>query len=948
MRFRRLLIALALVSLAAPLAFAQTTGSVSGIVRDPEGGPLPGVTVTISGDKLPLGRTATTLSDGAFHFVGLLPGEYRVKAELPGLGAFEQNAIVSITKDTEIRPVLRATATAAVEVSAATPLVDTKSSDISQVTTSETLRKLPIGGSYSATFQLAPGVAENNSTAPNAGGGRQDNTFLYDGVNVTNPFFGDMFQNFTGVDIQEVNITRGGISAEYGRTGGFLVNAVTKSGTNDFHGALVIEAQPIDFVAEVKDPTLQRSRFERFRPGVNIGGPVFRDHLFFYGSANFFRVSEEGRVNRLGSTPTLLLENELPDSKRDTDEYFLKLTANPVSSMLIDASLRYRDIEATNLGIGTAAAASTGSNGKTEDIVGVASWLWSITPIWSIEAKYNHNENNNDSEPIVDLGYQPPFNAAAPYLVGQFTTGTGAGRTFIFPPAGDLDQVLGAATLVENNNFIRDEYRLQSSILASFLGGTHDIRFGASYSDNREELTRIANGWGSITVSTSSNCGPASARPCFRARYVPRQDEGQTQISDGQTWGVFVQDQATWNRFTLNLGVLLNRDEFIPNDGGKFDIVRGDFTIPNASIPTCDAAPDGAPACTYKDTVVLDFGDQIQPRIGVTYELDTRVHDKIFANYARYSNMDNQSFSRSAAPIRHLRRDTYFSATTGALITETTRGNQTNKRVLENIDPTKTDEVIFGYARPLGAGWAAEVWGMYRKIDDIIEDFPGFNRDAPFFGTGGLGNFRYGNIPGYRKYRGATIEVRKAYSDRWTLDVSYTLSRLEGNWDLDIGTSVFYSSSYIEDGPGLYVEDSFRDGILIGDRTHVAKLFATYELPTNTTVGGYFRYQSGRPWQAQGFDPANGSANMYLERAGSRRLSSWTNVDLQVTQRFPLGPVEVNVGARVGNVFNSQPALTVDQLLYIDDENTVPNEEFGRPLSYAPPRTLTLVANVSF
>jgi hypothetical protein len=158
MRFRLLFSIALLLCLAAPLVFAQTTGTMSGVVRNPEGGALPGVTVTIAGDQLPLGRTATTLSDGSFQFVGLIPGEYRLKAELPGLGAYEQNVVVSLSKDTEVRPVLRVTATAAVEVTAAIPLVDTKASDISQVTTSETLRKLPLGASYTATFQLAAGV----------------------------------------------------------------------------------------------------------------------------------------------------------------------------------------------------------------------------------------------------------------------------------------------------------------------------------------------------------------------------------------------------------------------------------------------------------------------------------------------------------------------------------------------------------------------------------------------------------------------------------------------------------------------------------------------------------------------------------------------------------------------------------------------------------------------
>jgi hypothetical protein len=944
MRIRRILVLLAIVGLATPVLLAQTTGSISGVVRNPDGSELPGATVSISGDKLPLGRSMTTLSDGSFQFAGLIPGDYRLHAELPDLGTFEQNVVVGLGKDTQVHPVLVPRATAAVEVSAALPMVDTKASDISEVTKSEEIRRLPIGGSYAATFALASGVPENTVTtvsAPNAGGGRQDNTFLYDGVNVTNPFFGDLFQDFTGFDIQEVNITRGGISPEYGRTGGFLVNAVTKSGSNSFHGGFSVEYSPVDWTADSTDPTLQRSKFERFRPGIQIGGPLWRDHLFFYGSANLNRVSEQDRVNQFGSSPGNPVENGLPDSDTDTDEYFFKLTANPTSSILIDGHYRSRDIESTNTGIGTRSEASVAQNGFTEDKVAVVSGLWTITPTWSLEAKYNHNEDNNSIEPLVDLGFQPPFNAAAPYLVGQFTTSITGGVNFVFPPAGDVSQTLGPSEgAVNDQDFIRDEFRLQTSLLANFIGATHDIRVGATYSQNREELLRVSNGWGSIIATVSStNCAGSPGNLCYRARYNPIQP---VQISDAETWGIFLQDQMTWKRFTLNLGVLLNRDEFIPNDGGKFTILRGDYTIPNASIPTCDEAPDGAPACTYLDTVTFDFGDQIQPRVGATFELDTRVHDKFYANYARYSNMDNQSFSRSAAPIRIERHDAYFHVETGALLRTVVRANQTGKRILENIDPTKTDEIIFGYARPLAPGWAAEVWGMYRYTDDIIEDFPGVNRTT-------ASGFRYGNIPGHRKYTAATVELRKAFSDRWTLDLSYTLSKLEGNWDLDgTGVAVFYSSSYINDGPGLYVEDEFRNGTLAGDRTHVAKLFAAYELPTNTNIGAYLRFQSGRPWEARQFDPVNGVALMYAEPAGSRRLESWTNLDLQVTQRILINPVEIMAGIRLGNVFDDQAVLAVDQVLYSNTSNTVANPNFGKPTLYAAPRRVTLVAGVTF
>ena len=928
MRFRRLLAALAVLCLVTPV-FAQTTGSVSGDVTGPDGAPLPGATVTISGPQMPLGRTMTSLSDGSFQFSGLIPGEYRLRAELAGLGTFEQPVIVALSRDTQVRAMLRAEATAAVEVSAAAPLVDTKATNISEVTTKEQIEKLPLARTFTGTFQLAPGVAQTGieigptNIGVNAGGGRQDNTFLYDGVNVTNPFFGDLYQDFAELDIQEVNITRGGISAEFGRTGGFLVNGVTRSGTNDFHGEARLEWTPTSLTADGDDPTLDK-KVERLRPGVALGGRIIPDHLFFYTSANFYRQAEEERVTNAGP---------VPDSEFDQDELFGKLTVTPISSLLIEGSYRWRDSTVTFDGITSREAGTVASDVDIKDRVLVLSALWNLTPQFSLEAKYNGNENRNGAAPVLDFGFQPAFNAADPSTVGRYDDGL---------------LIRGSDDFFQNQDYFRDEYRFSGSYLASFFGATHDIRAGVSLSENEEDLTRVANGWGSIILTTSSSCGPASERPCYRARYWPIQPAQQ---SKAETWGIFLQDSMTWDRLTLNLGVLANQDEFIPHGGSafEFDIVRGNFRLPNP-LPTCADQPN-AEACTYKDTVTFDFEDQIQPRVGAAFVFDKRVGDKIYANYGRYSNMDNQSFSRSAAPFRHVRVDAFFNRTTGALITEILRSNQTGKRVLENIDPTKTDEVIGGYARPLGGGWAAEVWGMYRKIDDIIEDFPVANVQQP-----GPGSFRYGNVPGYRKYRGITLEARRNLRDNWAVDVSYTLSRLEGNWDLDHANTLFYSSSYIEDGPGLYVTDSNRDGILLGDREHVAKLFGSYVFPWNMTVGTYVRYQSGRPYEARGFDISYGTDYLYLEKAGSRRTESWTNVDLLVGQGFRLGPGELRVTASVFNVFDEQAVLAVNPdvcitgpctaIPAVGDANRNPN--FERPTIYSAPRRVSIGASYSF
>jgi hypothetical protein len=920
MPLRRSLLGLALL-ISASLAFAQTTGSVSGVVRDSNGAPLPGALVAISGPQMPLGRTTTTRADGVFQFFNLIPGTYQLRAELTGLGAFTQEVVVELAKDTEVRPVLRATATEEVTVTAATPLVDTRATDVSVVTKRDTIEKLPLARTFSGTFQLAPGVIDsgveisNTNVGVNAGGGRQDNTYLYDGVNVTNPFFGDLYQDFAELDIQEVNITRAGILPEYGRTGGFIVNGVTKSGTNNVHGEARIEYQPSGLTADSKDPNIQEKK-DRLRPGFGVGAPIWKDHLFAYGSVNLFREDQEERSNDTGP---------LPDSNFDINEYFLKLSATPASQHLIDGSFRYRGIEQDNADIFFDSTASTGDTTKEINRVGVFSYYWTATPQFNLEAKINYNDSPSFSTPTVPIAFQPPFDPADPGNVGYYCDDSGLCH--------------GVNPLRKNeDSFTRIEYKLSGSYLANLLGASHLFKLGGYYSDNKETLTRLANGWGSITINNStSNC--LGAESCYRARYNPDQP---SQISRGRTIGLFLQDQIQWDRLTVNVGVLLNRDEFIPNDDAQFTFVAGDFTVPNDQLLPCTDPNRDPRACTYEDTYVFPFAKQWQPRVGVAYEVTPSVHDKAYINYARYDNMDNQSFARSAAPLRLYRTDAFFDRATGEFLRETTRTNNTGKIVIPNIDPTFTDEFVAGYARPLGNGWSVELYGIFRETKDIFEDFPAFGREDA------SGDFRYGNIPAFRKYKAGTIQVRKAFGGNWTADVSYTLSRLTGNWDLDYATQLFYTSSYIEDGPGLYVEDPNRNGTLIGNRTHVGKIFANYTFPTRTVVGGYLRVQSGRPWEARLFDPVYGTDYQYAEKAGSRTLPTWTNLDLLVSQEIPIGPTALRVGLRLLNVFNSQPPLTVDQDLFLSDDNTDPNPNFGQGTSFAAPRRLVIAGTFLF
>ena len=303
---RRLCLVLGLLLLVmGTAAFAAQTGSISGEVRSGDGAPLPGVRVTVAGPLLPAGRSVTTAADGGFDFQRLPPGTYEVNAALEGAGNAKREVIVALDKDTQLELVLKATLEEAITVSAAAPVIDVKSAEVEVNFTSAQIETLPISRTYKGLFQLAPGVADNQRLAPNAGGSRLDNTFLLDGINITNPDFGDIVPDVNELDVLEVSLKRAGVTAEFGRTGGMVVNAITKSGTNRFAGEVRFEDQPSSFISANKNATVQNT------PGRNtatasLGGPIVRDRFWFYGSASLPRQTTTDRRNNLGAVDSRL------------------------------------------------------------------------------------------------------------------------------------------------------------------------------------------------------------------------------------------------------------------------------------------------------------------------------------------------------------------------------------------------------------------------------------------------------------------------------------------------------------------------------------------------------------------------------------------------------------------------------------------------------------------
>jgi hypothetical protein len=507
----------------------------------------------------------------------------------------------------------------------------------------------------------------------------------------------------------------------------------------------------------------------------------------------------------------------------------------------------------------------------------------------------------------------------------------------------------GARDFSNAQNYTRHEFRATVGQYFGLGPSSHVLKAGIAYDVSEEELSRLVNGWGAITNVTVSGV------PALRARYYSPQPP---QVGQGDTYSLFVQDAVTVsNRLSVTAGLLINRDTFrqrVDGSGGCLSTIplKGGAALYESEGDTCTFLRFG-------------FGDEIQPRLGVSYQLRKGQGDKLYGDWGRYYNMDQKSSGRSLAPIRIFQTDTFFDLA-GRQLSSAPLASTTGKLIDPDIEPVYTDEIVLGYATPIGPSVSLDVYFMSREMHNFIDDVPSqMNGTSPTAGPFVATNLpctRFAscqNADASRSYRALTVDLRRAFAARWQGNVSYTWSRFEGNYDLDYATvGVFNTSSIIQDGPGTDVQEPNRFGPLFEDRPHVFKVFGTFAATPRLTASGYLRVQSGSPWAARGRDIPGSTLN-YLEPAGTHRNPTWTNLDLMASYRLPAGRrAAVTLEARLMNVFNDQAQLSTDAQQFLDLRTSTtapyiqpylqPNPFFGLGNTFAPPRRLYLGAGVSF
>ena len=227
---------------AVPDAYGQgrQTGTVRGAVVDAQGLVLPGVTVTVSSPALQGLRTAVSDVNGNYRIVALPPGDYAVLFEIPGFEVVEEAATVPLGGEIGVNAVLAPEGvTETIQVVAVVP-TPIETTETSSNTTAEQVNALPVSRTPFGIAELQAGLTDNTPNAGQVtinGSFAYDNIFLIDGVDVNDNLFGTANALYIEDAIQETQVLTSGISAEYGRFSGGVINVITRSGGNDFSGS---------------------------------------------------------------------------------------------------------------------------------------------------------------------------------------------------------------------------------------------------------------------------------------------------------------------------------------------------------------------------------------------------------------------------------------------------------------------------------------------------------------------------------------------------------------------------------------------------------------------------------------------------------------------------------------------------------------------------------------
>jgi hypothetical protein len=832
-------------------------GNLAGIVSDTDGVPLPGVNVTVTGEYLQGERIVITNERGYFRVTALAVQHrgYTAVFTLPGFKKVTwPNITVELGKTLDLEITLEATTLEEeVTVIAVSPIVDTKSST-SQVTISKDIvETLANDRQYQTIMAMMPGAIDANNPYM-FGGSSSDNIYQFDGMDSTDPMTKTWSTAMNFDNFEEMQVVISGAPPEFGRGTGAVINVVTKSGSNSFHGLLRYHMTDVEWNAEAIGNRYYFSDATHYltekRPSVNAGGPILKDMLWFFGSWE--------RRNKWKPGSVYVDANDYVDDQDPTTGikcYYqghyasMKLTfkphanhsfmgqwmEDPITIPLLYAYIGYQTRNSESDAIRFQGGWNL--NGEWTSIFGANTFM-------TVRYSLKRNELNNE-----------PASTGPTYRVGPMYYGNSTSAYF--------------------TRRFHDQVQVSLSHFAETSFGLHDFKIGA-------EMMDIRLSWYSQSYPGNEYIRyhyDDARTPMYRYVYPERPRDQYDMWVYNRMWTFFIQDK--WEvvpNLTLNIGLRAEMGKWKNHD--KVDILD------------------------------WGLGKMLAPRVGVAYNLGG---NKIRANYGRYYDAYGQWLVRQNQPDKfsysyEYYRGAYYGLPTWTLYRTYTTGAASTSTYNPDIKPSYMDEFGLGYEHMLtdilSVGLDLLHRGWKQRIDDFAYGYAGPPYNNP--DMDGVWHFDNATHPDwgstYKKYRAAMITFKKNLGgDKYQFLASYTLAELKGweSGDADGG----WGDSPEQDWNAL--------GYLANDIRHMVKFSGNVFLPLDFSVGTTFFWNSGSPYTETGtvYNPIDGGGKTYrLEQRGtSGRYPATWRMDLRAEKKFRVFKrASISIYADVFNVLNNQ------------------------------------------
>ena len=983
----RLLVLVCLLLLMVPFnVFGQSSnGSISGTATDSTGAVLPGITVTAT--NLATGVARTSVSNETGHYqIGLLPpGTYSVKGELSGFQpSLHEKVVVNVGTDVTVDLKMKTGVSETVTVTAAAPVVETTKSEVSSVVNEKAIENLPTNGRNFIDFVLTtPGVVRDTRLGDISFAGQRGtlNSLVVDGANNDNTFFGQTLgrtgsgrapYQFSQDAVKEFQVNANAYSAEYGRAGGAVINVVTKSGTNEFHGSVFDfyrdkSLNANDYINTIQTPPRAKSPYHYDQYGFSLGGPIVKDKHFFFANYDAQRnsvpnivVLGSGRVTfptDADSQRALATLQPLAQSysrEQNQDVYLLKtdheLMANNRLSLRYNRQV-FHGVNFENGGITNSVQHTGNSNVFTDTFSGVFDTAVGSNFFNEVRAQYAKDREPGEA------------NSAAP-------------EAQIFQ-GGVAILTIGRNSFSPRETTIK---RNQVADTATYVFSSHTIKGGFDYSKDNILNYFPGNFFGVYRFNSLADF--ANGKPVSYSQAFPGPGTtGPTTHPDLKEIGLFVQDEwRVLQTLTANFGLRYDKE----------DVAQPSVLNPDPQLQ----------AAGYFTNHINTGKGNVGPRLGFAWTPGTSNRTVVRAGYGIFYgrtpsimygtahsnngiNVQTISFTGAQIPV--------YPNIYDALPVGVTLPKPTIFVFDPNFKQPKVQQSSLGVEHQLGSDYSVGVTYQFVKGDDLQRSRD-VNVGGPTTETATIGSTtgqavtftRYTTRPfanfnrviafessARSKYNGLTLDLQRRFANNWQARLAWTHSTVKDNKPDATAVVPFSSgddSKYASDPLNLdrdytYGDNDVRDRIVLSG-VWALDSYAQHltsgvlkALASGWTISGIASYQSGQPYTPSvNFDlnndgnPSNDIAPGFLRN--SKRLPSQFDLSPRITRDIGIyGSARLQLIAEAFNVLNRSNVNVVNRTYYSYNSTTkvlTPLTTFAFPTSSSGPRTIQLAGKITF